>query len=96
MSEAEPKSERLTAAISDLEHEVDAKFASMRKDAAEKIRKLEAELASLRTKQKQMERDLKFSATQTRDLRGVAQTAGTRIDNTITGIKSLLAEDGGS
>ena len=31
---------------------------------------------------------------QARDLREVAQTAGTRIDHAIAGIESVLAEDG--
>ena len=94
LSDAEFDAERLEAAIAGLEREVEAKLASVRKDAAEDVAKLETELAGLRRNQEQMARDLKLSETQARDLREVSQTAGTRIDHAIAGIKSVLAEDG--
>jgi len=94
LSDADFDAERLEAAIAGLEAEIEAKLASVRKDAAEHVAKLETELEGLRTSQEQMARDLKLSGTQVRDLREVAQTAGTRIDHAIAGIKSVLAEDG--
>ena len=96
MSDAGSDAERLEAAIAGLEAEVEAKLASVRKDAAEHVAKLETELAGLAADQEQMARDLKLSKTQARDLREVAQTAGARIDHAIAGIKSVLAEGGGS
>jgi chromosome segregation ATPase len=94
MSDGGSDAERLEAAIAGLEREIEAKLASLRKNAAEQVVKLETELAGLRTDQEQMTRDLKLSKTQARDLREVAQTAGARIDHAIAGIKSVLAEDG--
>jgi hypothetical protein len=94
LSDGGSDAKRLEAAIAGLEREVEAKLASLRKDAAEQVVKLETELAGLRTDQEQMTRDLKLSKTQARDLREVAQTAGARIDHAIAGIKSVLAEDG--
>ncbi len=94
MSDAEPDTERLEAAIAGLEREVETKLASVRRDAAEYVTKLETELADLRANQEQLARNLKLSETQARDLREMAQTAGTRIDHAIAGIESVLAEDG--
>ena len=91
MTEPDSDTERLDAAIAELEREVDAKVANLRHDAAEHVAKLETELAGLRNGHEQMARNLKLSETQSRELREVAQTAGARIDHAITGIKSVLA-----
>ena len=94
MNGSEPGGERLEAAISALEQEVDAKLESLRRDAAGRVTELETELAALRAGQEQLAETLKLSETQARDLREVAQTSGARIDHAIAGIKAVLGGDG--